>query len=302
MVRLSRRLYLLAATAALALALPVFLRSQADETSRSWNQPVAPYRILGNVYYVGASDVTAFLITSSKGYILLDGGLAETAPQILRNIKKLGFDPRQVRVLLNSHAHYDHAGGLARLKKVTRADLLASQEDAALLARGGKGDYALGDQFPYEPVEADEIVSDGYTVTSGEVVLIARLTPGHTKGCTTWTMVVEEGGRKYDVVFVCSTSILPGVSLTNNPAYPRIADDFARTYRTLKSLPCDVPLAPHASFFGLQEKAARLAKGERPNPFIDPKGYRDYLTRGEKTFREQLEREKAAAAMGVPPS
>jgi metallo-beta-lactamase class B len=298
-----RRAALLAAT--FILALPPGVRPQADETSRSWNQPVEPYRILGNLYYVGASDVTAFLITGPKGHILLDSGFAETVPQITRNIAKLGFRVRDVRILLSSHAHFDHAGGLARLKKLTGARFYASEEDAAELARGGKGDYALGDSMPYEPVQADQIVRDGDRVTLGTSSLIARITPGHTKGCTTWTMVADEGGRKYDVVFTCSTTVLPNVSLTKNAAYPQIADDFARTFRTLKSLPCDVFLGNHGSFFDMTDKAARLARGERPNPFIDPAGYRAYIERMEKAYLERLEGEKKAltpAPSPAPPS
>ncbi len=285
--------------AALVLVLPALARPQADERSRSWNRPVKPFRILGNLYYVGASDVTAFLITTPKGHILLDSGFAETVPQIARNVKKLGFDLRDVVFLLNSHAHIDHAGGLAQLKKKSpQARLVASEEDAALLARGGKGDFRFGDDLPYEAVQADRILRDGEQVTVGNVSLTARLTPGHTKGCTTWTMVVVDGGRRYDVVFVCSTTVNPGTALVGNPKYPRIAEDYQRTFQTLKSLSADVFLAPHGSFFDLTDKAKRLAAGERPNPFIDPRGYRAFLERTEKAFREQWEREKGAATQG----
>lgn len=287
---------------AMALTLPLLIGSQPDETSRSWNQPVEPFRILGNIYYVGASDVTAFLITSPKGHVVLDSGFAETVPQITRNIKKLGFDVDDVQILVNSHAHDDHGGGMALLKKATRAEFYASEEDAALFARGGKGDYALGDRMPFTPVKADRIVHDHTQVAvGGNVMLIARLTPGHTKGCTTWTAVADEGGRKYDVVFPCSTTVLPDVSLTKNAAYPKIADDFTQSFRILKSLPCDVFLANHGSFFNLKEKMARLAKGERPNPFIDPAGYRAYVERMEKAFLERLEKEKAGEKAAPAP-
>jgi metallo-beta-lactamase class B len=290
-----------ALASALAFALPFLVRAQVDETSRSWNQPVEPFRIIGNVYYVGASDVTAYLITGSKGHIIIDSGFVETVPQIIRNIEKLGFELDDVIFLLSSHAHGDHGGGMALLKKRARAEFYASEEDAALFARGGKGDYALGDRMPYAPVQADRIVRDYTRVVYGDIVLVARLTPGHTKGCTTWTMVAEEGGRKYDVVFPCSTTVLPGVTLLKNDAYPKIADDFAQSFRILKSLPCDVFLANHGSFFNLTEKAARLAKGERPNPFVDPAGYRAYLDRMEKAYLERLEKEKAAALPPRPP-
>jgi metallo-beta-lactamase class B len=288
----------------LLLVLPLLsaglAHAQADPTSRSWNQPVEPYRIAGNLYYVGASDITSFLISTPAGLILIDGGFAETVPIIRENVRKLGFRMEDVKILLNSHAHFDHAGGLAELKKIAGVGLVASAEDAALLARGGRGDHVFDDQFPYEPVTADRILTDGYEVALGGTTLIAHLTPGHTKGCTTWTMKVKEGGKSYDVVFVCSTSILPGAKLIDNPKYPKVAEDFAKTFQTLKSLPCDIFLAPHASFYNGLDKAERLRKGATKNPFIDPKGYKAYLERGEKAFHERLAAEKPGAAVGSP--
>jgi metallo-beta-lactamase class B len=276
------------------------VHAQADPTSRSWNQPVEPYRIAGNLYYVGASDITSFLVSTPAGLILIDGGFAETVPLIRENVRKLGFKMEDVKFLLNSHAHYDHAGGLAELKKITGARLVASAEDAAALARGGKDDPVLGDQGLFEPVTADRILTDGYEVALGGTTLIAHLTPGHTKGCTTWTMKVAEGGKSYNVVFVCSTSVLPGLKLIDNPKYPKVAEDFERTFQILKSLPCDIFLAPHASFYKGLDKAERLRKNATKNPFIDPDGYKAYLEHGEKTFRERLAAEKSGAAVESP--
>lgn len=278
----------------LLLLWPGLAAAQADPTSRSWNQPVEPFRIAGNLYYVGASDVTAFLIATPEGHILLDSGFEETVPLIRESVKKLGFRLQDVKLLLNDHAHFDHAGGLAALKELTGAKLVASEKDAAQLARGGKGDYILGDTMPFRPVQADRVVRDGETVTLGGATLTARLTPGHTPGCTTWTMQVDDAGKRRDVVFVCSTTILPGVVLTDSPKYPEIAADFAHTFKVLRSLPCDIFLASHGSFFGLPGKAERLRlrKGEGPNPFVDPEGYRAYLERKEGDFRRQLEQEK----------
>ncbi|MEA2600440.1 MAG: metallo-beta-lactamase class [Acidobacteriota bacterium] len=285
----------------LSLALLVLLvpsvrpiHAQADPTSRSWNQPVEPYRIAGNLYYVGASDITSFLVSTPAGLILIDGGFAETVPIIRENVRKLGFKMEDVKILLNSHAHFDHAGGLAELKKITGARLVASAEDAAALARGGKDDPVLGDQGLFEPVTADRILSDGYEVALGGTTLIAHLTPGHTQGCTTWTMKATEEGKSYDVVFVCSTTVLPGLKLIDNPKYPKVAEDFEKTFRTLKSLPCDIFLAPHASFYNGLDKAERLRKGVTKNPFIDPDGYKAYLERGEKAFRDRLAAENPA--------
>jgi|HubBroStandDraft_3_1064219.scaffolds.fasta_scaffold15207_2 metallo-beta-lactamase class B len=272
-----------------ALAAPAC--AQADAASRSRNQPVEPFRILANLYYVGASDITSFLITTPQGHILLDGGFAETAPLIRRGIEKLGFRLQDVKILLNSHAHFDHAGGLAELQRLSGAQLMASAGDAPLLARGGKGDPLFGDQLTFPPVEVSRLVHDGESVSLGGVSLVAHVTAGHTPGCTTWSLRLDDGGRSRDVVFVCSTTVLPGMRLAERPTYPTIAADYARTFHTLRALPCDVFLASHGSFFDLEPKARRLAAGERPNPFIDPAGYRAYLDRMEKTFRDELARQ-----------
>ena len=180
--------------------------AQASETDRSWNQPVEPFKISGNIYYVGANEITSYLITTPKGHVLLDGGFKETVPQITANIVKLGFKVEDVKYLLNSQAHYDHAAGLADLKKLTRAKMLASVEDAKLLARGGKDDPNFGDQYLFDPVIADKTFSDGWKLKLGGTTVTANITAGHTKGCTTWTTTVDEGGKKLNVIFVCSTT------------------------------------------------------------------------------------------------
>jgi metallo-beta-lactamase class B len=256
-----------------------------------WNQPVRPFRIIGNIYYVGASEVSSFLITTPKGHILLDSGFAETVPLIADGIKQLGFKIEDVKILINSHAHYDHAAGLAQLKRLTGAQLMMSEADAALVANGGKGDFQWGDRFTYEPATADRILKDNERVELGGVELIARLTPGHTKGCTTWLVKVTEGGKAYNVVLIGSTTA-PGYTLVNNPKYAGIASDYEYTFRLLRSLPCDVFLGPHGSFFNLKDKAKRLARGEKPNPFIEGKSYRDFLERTEKEFVDLLSKQK----------
>lgn len=270
-----------------------------DAEDSSWNQPVTPFRMIGNIYYVGASDVTSYLIVTPKGLILLDGGFAETAPQVEANIRTLGYKLSDVKILLNSHAHYDHAGGLAELKRMTHATFEASAADSVLLANGGKGDFSFGDKHPYAPVRADRILQDGDRVELGGTTMTTHLTPGHTKGCTTWTMQVMEDGKPHDVVFLCSVSILD-YSLVNNPAYPGIATDFTRTFATLKSLPCDVFLGAHGRYYGLQEKMARMQKHEPGNPFIDPQGYREYLDKAEANFKQALEAQQKAAGAAHP--
>jgi len=240
---------------------------------------------------VGASDLSSFLIVTPQGHILLDSGLAETVPQIQQNVVQLGFRLADVKVLINTHAHYDHAGGLALLKRLTGATLMASEADAALLAAGGKGDPNFGDRFAYEPVKADRILRDGDKVELGGVTMTAHLTPGHTKGNTTWTMTVTEGMQSYNVVVAGSTSTL-GYKLVDNPNYPGIVADYERTFQILKSLPCDIFLAPHGSFYDLTEKSKLLGQGEKQNPFIDPEGYKRYVEDAEKAFQKELERQR----------
>ena len=266
---------------------------QVDEESRSWNQPVKPYRVIGNVYYVGASEVSSFLIVTPKGHILLDSGFQETVPQIQKNVAELGFRLADVKILINSHAHYDHAGGLALLKQFTGATLIATRADAELMARGGQGDPNFGDRFKYQPVTVDKFLKDGDKVELGGVELTAHLTPGHTKGCTTWTMKVKEGAKQYDVVIVGSASA-PGYKLVDNQQYPAIVEDYERTFRVLKGLKCDVFLAPHGSFYSMLEKTKLLEEGAKQNPFIDPAGYHNYVERTEKAFREQLKRQSGS--------
>jgi metallo-beta-lactamase class B len=259
----------------------------------SGNQPVAPFRIIGNLYYVGASDVTSYLISTPKGLILLDSGYAETVPQVEANIKALGFKLGDVKILLNSHAHFDHAGGLAELKRQTHAELEVSAADAALMARGGLGDPNYGDRFHYEPVQADKLLKDGDKVGLGGVTMTAHVTPGHTPGCTTWAMQVEDGGRPYDVVFLCSVTT-PGYQLVNNPRYPNIVADFTHSFAVLKALPCDVFLGAHGGYYDLQGKLARLQRHEPGNPFIDPPGYQAYLAEAEQAFEQKLAEQQRA--------
>jgi metallo-beta-lactamase class B len=283
-------LFLLLAAAGSGLAL-----AQKDPTARSRNQPAEPFKIAGNLYYVGASDIAAYLIATPDGLILLDGGFEETAPLIRASVEKLGFHLKDVKFLLNSHAHFDHAGGLAALKKGSGAKLVASAKDAPLLAHGGKGDFRFGDTATFPPVPVDRIVRDGERVTLGGTTLVAHLTPGHTQGCTTWTARIADGGRTLDAVFVCSTSILPGDRLTAMPKYPAMAADYVHTLETLKALPCDLFLASHGGFFHLAEKATRLRAGEKANPFVDPAGYREYLREAGEKLGRQLAEEKAQA-------
>jgi metallo-beta-lactamase class B len=258
------------------------------------NRPAEPLRIADNLYSVGARDIGSYLIATPGGNILIDAGYAETVPIIRANLATLGFRLEDVKVLLNTQAHFDHAGGLAEVKRVSGARLMASDEDAAIIERGGRGDFYLGDTSPFPAVTVDRRLEDRDTVTLGGVVLTAHLTPGHTKGCTTWTFDVSDRGKPYHVVVLCGLSILDGTRVSGMPAYPNIAADYTRTYEVLKALPCDIFLGAHPSYYGGLEKAATLrAHPEGPNPFVDPEGYRTYVERAERRFKDQLAKEKA---------
>jgi metallo-beta-lactamase class B len=264
---------------------------QADPTSREWNHPVPPFRIIGNLYYVGATEVCSFLITTSRGHILLDGGFVETASQIEQNIAQLGFKLGEVKILLNSHAHFDHAGGLKQLKQKSGAKLIASARDAELLGNGGHGDFRFGDTLTFPPVDVDQIIGDGGSIELGGQKLTAWLTPGHTKGNTTWATKISDGSKNYDVVFAGSPNTLD-YQLVGRESYPGIAGDFEKTFAVLKRLHCDVFLSDHGSFFEFEQKRQRLARGEQPNPFIDSDGYERFVARYEAEFRQKLEMQR----------
>jgi len=286
----------LAAIAAGALCFAPAGGANPATAASPMNQPQAPFRIADNLYYVGMSDVTSFLVVTRDGYILLDGGFDTSAPAILEHIRTLGFDPKKVKVLLNSHAHYDHAGGLAALKAATGATMMASAPDAPVLEAGGTNDFAL--KFSFPPVKVDRIVRDGEAITLGGVSITAHVTAGHTKGCTTWTLPVTIDGKTQQALFLCSLSVLSEYRLIGDPNYPAQAADYERSFATLKALPCDVFLASHGMFFGLRGKLAKLQAGAKPSPFIDPQGCRTFLARAEDAFDQRLAACKADPACG----
>ena len=270
----------------------VLLASVTLYSQDSDNQPFPPYQIIGNVYYVGASDITSYLITTPAGHILINSGYENTPPIIADGIRKLGFKLNDVKILLNGQAHFDHVAGLRALQKATGAAVWSSEREVVVLESGGAKDTRFGKEFRYPPVHVDHVVRDGEEVKLGGVTLVAHLTPGHSIGCTTWTMKVTGAGKQYDVVFVGGTGINPGVRLVKNPTWPGIAADFEKTFQTLRSLHCDVFLGAHGSYYGMLEKVKR--RNGPVNPFIDPEGYRRFVDRSEKIFQAQLAAEKAA--------
>ncbi len=265
---------------ALAVALAV------GQGPADWYEPFPAHKVIGNVYYVGSKDLATYLITTPAGHVLINSGFDRTVPLIQRSVESLGFKMTDVKILLASHAHSDHVAGLARLQKLTGAKVYVMQGDDRVIASGGKGQY-LYTTDRWEPCKVDRVLQDRDEVKLGGVTLVARLTPGHTRGCTTWTWQAEEGGKKYAVVVIGSPNVNPGYRLVNNRDYPEIADDFARTFAVLKGLPCDVFLGAHGSYYGMVERYARLRKG-KANPFVNPAGYREYVALKERAFRKAL--------------
>lgn len=260
-----------------------------------WTAPFPPFRIAGNLYYVGSKGLANYLITTPKGNILINCDLAANVPMIKASIEKLGFKFNDTKILLISHAHFDHDAGCAAIKEQTRATYMVMDADVPVVESGGEADFQYGHSAEdlYQPAKVDRVLHDGDEVKLGGAVLVAHLTPGHTKGCTTWTMKVAEGEKTYDVVIVGSPNVNPGYKLVNNAEYPRIKEDYERTFRVLKSLPCDIFLGAHGSYFGLEAKYAAREHG-KGNPFIDPEGYKRYVAETEQAFRGELAKQRLA--------
>jgi metallo-beta-lactamase class B len=248
--------------------------------------PFPPHRIIGNVYYVGTRSLGSFLVTTPEGHILVNTNYEAGVPGIKDSVEKLGFKFTDIKIILGSHAHPDHMEGDALVKEMTGAQVMAMAEDVPALERMRPGD---------KPHPIDRRLRDGDRVSLGGSTLVARLTPGHTKGCTTWTMAVEENGRQYNVVIIGSMGSNPGFQFVNNPTNPSIADDYRHGFKVLRSLKAHVPLASHPAMYNLAEKHPRIGKG--PNPFIDPAGYTAELDIVEELFlRVLVEQQKAASA------
>ena len=256
------------------------------------SQPVEPYKVIGNIYYVGAVNISSHIIVTPEGLILLDTGTQEMLPGIRTNLAKLGYTLQDVKIILSSHAHWDHVEGHAAIKELSGATVMAVGEDAAAIS-SGIDNSAVGAQG-WNPTEVGRVLEDGDKVTLGGVTMQAHWTPGHTKGCTAWTTTVEEDGKSYSVVFVGGTGINRGVKLLNNKRHPSIVEDYARTFRVLKDLPADVFLAQHPSMYGMAEKLKQLKAGATANPFVDPEEYQRFLVEEEGKYLKQLEEERAA--------
>jgi metallo-beta-lactamase class B len=263
------------------------LLAQRNAAERAeWNRLVKPFRITGNIYYVGTAGLSSFLIRTPEGSILVDGGLPESAFRIEKSIEDLGFSIHDVKILVNSHAHFDHAGGLGQLQKDSGARMIASAGDRAALEKG-RQIYEDSGVTPFPAVKVDRVIGDRETVQLGGVTLMAHLTPGHTEGCTTWTM--PAGG--HNVVFYCSTSVVD--KLVGNRHYPGIVADYEKTFATLHTLSADVFLAPHVGFFDCDGKRARLDAGHA-DAFVDAGEFQRFVKKSEMEFRQELAKQKAA--------
>jgi metallo-beta-lactamase class B len=244
------------------------------------NQPIMPFRITDHLYYVGASDVASYLLVTPAGDILIDGGFAETTPLIEANIAALGFKITDVKWLLNGHAHPDHAGGLSQLKRDSGARFAAMSAEVIPLEHNGQGTFYKGDKLLFDSVAVDRVLQDGDHVDLGGIRLTARLTAGHTPGCTTWTTQLRDGRNQRSVVIACQISVPAAII-----SYEGMDADFKRTYALLRSLPCDVFLAEHGKAFSLTEKMARTTQDPSVNPFVDPAGCARYVDEAEQEAR-----------------
>jgi metallo-beta-lactamase class B len=277
------------AVTAAAFALPAAGRAAAPADPHA---PFPPFKIGEGLYYVGATDYSSYMMVTKAGLIVIDGGDAPTGHQVLGNIRTLGFDPANIKILLNTHQHFDHAAGLAELKRAAPgAKFYASAADGAIVAAGGKGDPLLkGARFEYEPVKPDVSVKDGQTVTLGGWTLTAHITGGHTAGCTTWTFPVTVAGKARQALDLCSASVLPGYRLGKTETYPGQTADYRRSFAFWRSQPCEVFLGSHGQFFNMTAKKAALDAG-KADAFVDPVGCKAFVDKAEAAFNTEFKKQ-----------
>lgn len=292
MKRPTKRLFgaLCALAAAFAAGRLVFAQASPE-----WTEPFPAFHIAGNLYYVGSKGLANYLITTPQGHILINSDLEANVPMIRASVEKLGFKFSDIKILLISHAHWDHDAGSAMVKSITGAQYMVMDADVPVVESGGKTDFQYGNtpSSLYPATKVDRVLHDGDTVTLGATTLVAHLTPGHTKGCTTWTMKVQEGGKTYDVVIVGSPNVNAGYKLVNNTAYPQIAGDYEKMFSVLKSLHCDIFLGAHGDYFNMIAKYARMTAGDA-SAFVDPSGYMAYVTEREQAFRTELNKQHSS--------
>ena len=263
-----------------------------------WTTPIAPFQIADNLYYVGSKDLASYLVVTPKGDILINSNLESSPPLIKKSVEQLGFRWSDVKILLISHAHFDHDAGSAEIKRQTGAQYMVMDSDVPVVESGGAKDFHYPTDH-YPAAKVDRVLHDGDAVRLGGAVLVAHKTAGHTRGCTTWTMRAAIGGKPRNVVIVGSWNVNPGFRLVDKPgkpaSYPGIAADYERTFAVLKSLPCDVFLGAHGEYFDMLEKLQRAKAGAGESVWIDPAGYRAAVAERQQAFAAELKRQQGGA-------
>lgn len=255
-----------------------------------WEEPAEPVKIVGPLYFVGTKGLGAFLFATPEGHILMNTGMPSSGPMIAESVRKLGFKPEDIKIIINGHAHIDHAGAFAYFKQQFGAELAVMKDDVPAMESGDKGDFKYGDDFVYPGVKVDRILRDGDTVKLGDMLLTAYHTPGHTRGATTWVTTIVDGGKTFVVAFPDGAGFNPGYRLAKNPSYPGIADDYRRTHHVLEMLKPDIWLAQHNEYYDLEGKRQR-AQTEGVNAWIDPEGYRRWVASKKRVFEDQVDKE-----------
>lgn len=275
----------------------VLLRGPAanGQTNAAWTRPFPPFKLIGNIYWVGSYDLSTYLITTPEGHILINTGIGDTAERIKAGVEQLGFQMADVKILTVTHGHWDHVAGMAALKKMTGGAVAVSEPERELLESGGKADFRFGsvESSWFEPVKVDRTFKDRETLSLGGTTLTAHLHPGHTKGATSFTTEVRENGKTYRVVIANLGSINPGVTVTGMSTYPGIQQDYARTFAAQRAMTIDVFLSSHASQFQMHQKY-KPGDAYDPERFVDPKGFIEAVTRLEKAYQDQVLKERAA--------
>jgi metallo-beta-lactamase class B len=267
----------------------------AAPQNADWTKPFPPFRIIGNIFWVGSYDLSTYLITTPQGHILINTGVGDTAKQIKASVEQLGFKITDTKILTATHGHFDHVAGMAELKRMTGARLVVSEPDKELLETGGAADFRFGDTpgARFEAVKVDQTFKDNETISLGGTELTAHHHPGHTKGATSFTVNVQEAGKTYRVIIANMGSINPGVTVSGMPKYPGIAQDYARTFRAQKDMDIDIWLASHAAQFKMHEKY-KPGDPFKADRFVDPAGFRQAVQQLEKVYVDQLAQERKA--------
>lgn len=266
-----------------------FFLSYASKTLK-WEEPTEPLRIVGPIYFVGTEGLGVFLFATSEGHILMNTGMPSSGPMIADSIRKLGFRPEDIKILTNAHAHIDHAGALAFIKRLTGARLAVMKDDVAAMESGDRDDFKYRNDLAFEGVKVDCVLRNGDVIKLGDVLLTAYHTPGHTRGATTWIANLVVDGKAYVVAFPDGAGFNPGYRVAKDPSYPGIAEDYRNTHHMLEMLKPDIWLAQHNEYYDFQGKRKR-AETEGLRAWIDPEGYRRFIASKKRAFEDQVDDE-----------